>query len=173
MPRQARATLPERMLLGALAGFAATLPMTMGMRRLRERLPRSERYPLPPREIGESLPAFGFRRSASSILHHFMFGALGGAAFGGLVGSTSLTAGAGFGVGVWVASYLGWIPAAGLLRFGASHPLRRSGLMIAVHLVWGAALAAGLRELEAARDGAFSRSGSPDPRLMDRQESRP
>jgi hypothetical protein len=158
------------LLLGALAGFAATLPMTMGMRRLHARLPAAERYPLPPRELGESLPALGFRRPASSLLHHFLFGALGGAAFGGLMKSRRLTGGAAFGVVVWTASYFGWIPSAGLLRFGTFHPLRRNVLMIAVHLVWGAALALGVRELEAAQTGAFSRSGGPEPRLMDRQE---
>jgi hypothetical protein len=158
------------MLLGALAGFAATLPMTMGMRRLHERLPPSERYPLPPRELGESLPALGLRRPAASLLHHFLFGALGGAAFGGMMAARSLTAGAAFGVGVWGASYLGWIPAAGLLRFGAHHPPRRNGLMIGVHLIWGAILALGMRELEAAKDQAFSRTGGEEPRLMDRQE---
>jgi hypothetical protein len=161
------------MLLGALAGFAATLPMTMGMRRLHELLPATERYPLPPRELGESLPRLGLGRAGASLLHHFLFGALGGAAFGGLTGARSVRTGATFGAGVWAASYLGWIPAAGLLRFGASHPLRRNMLMIAVHLVWGAALAVGLRELEAAQAGAFSRSGSDNPRLMDREEGHP
>jgi hypothetical protein len=106
------------------------------------------------------------------MLHHFLFGALGGAAFGGLTGARSLASGAVFGVAVWSASYLGWIPATGLLRFGTTHPARRNGLMIAVHLVWGAALALGMRELEAAQASAFSRSGGDNPELMDRQEGR-
>jgi hypothetical protein len=164
------ASLAERMLLGALAGFAATLPMTVAMRRLHERLPSGERYPLPPRELAEDLPSFGFSRPAASLLHHFLFGALGGAAFGAVAGSRKPVTGATFGVGVWAASYFGWIPAMGLLRFAASHPARRNGLMIAVHLVWGATLALGLRELEAAQTSAFSRAGGENSALLDRQE---
>lgn len=43
----------EGMLLGALSGLVATLPMTAAMSRLHQELPRSERYPLPPRELAE------------------------------------------------------------------------------------------------------------------------
>ena len=38
-------------LWGALAGTAATAPMTLVMELLRRRLPFWERYPLPPRQI--------------------------------------------------------------------------------------------------------------------------
>ena len=53
---------------------------------------------------------------------------------------------------MWAASYLGWIPAAGLLKPATEHPARRNFMMIAAHLVWGAALALALKELEADRD---------------------
>jgi len=39
---------------GALAGFIATIPMTLAMKVLHAQLPREERYPLPPRLIVES-----------------------------------------------------------------------------------------------------------------------
>jgi hypothetical protein len=47
-------------------------------------------------------------------------------------------AGAGFGVAVWAGSYLGWLPAAGILSPATEHPPRRNALMIASHVVWGA-----------------------------------
>src|SRR5829696_1978233 len=45
----------NRILLGALAGVAATGPMTLAMRLMHEQLPREERYPLPPRQVTEGL----------------------------------------------------------------------------------------------------------------------
>jgi uncharacterized membrane protein YagU involved in acid resistance len=64
----------------------------------------------------------------------------------------SLAAGAAAGVTIWAGSYLGWIPAVGLLTPATEHPARRNGMMIAAHLVWGAALALTLKELQADRD---------------------
>jgi hypothetical protein len=45
-----------------------------------------------------------------------------------------------YGLVVWGASYLGLVPALGLLSPATRHPRRRNALMIAAHLVWGAAL---------------------------------
>ena len=45
----------NRVLLGALAGLAATAPMTLAMKLMHEQLPREERYPLPPRQVTEGL----------------------------------------------------------------------------------------------------------------------
>jgi hypothetical protein len=162
--------LAGRMLMGALAGFAATLPMTCAMRRMHERLPLQERYPLPPRELSEDLPSFGMRTSIATLLHHFLYGAGAGGTFAVLSGRRDAATGAVFGVAVWMASYLGWIPAAGMLRSGTGHPARRNGLMLISHLVWGASLAVGLRELELAEAKSFARSTSANPQLKDRSE---
>ena len=40
---------------GAMAGFLATIPMTIAMELLHRRLPWTQRYPLPPREITDDL----------------------------------------------------------------------------------------------------------------------
>ena len=140
---------------GGLAGAFATLPMTAAMRRLHEHLPPGERHPLPPREVveaaGSGLPEVFTGRDAT-MLAHFGYGALAGVLFAGLFRSRSLPAGVGFGLAVWGASYLGWIPGAGLLAPATRHAPRRNALMLAVHVVWGAALALGVRELEAADD---------------------
>jgi hypothetical protein len=76
----------NRLLLGALAGIAATCAMTAAARAMHRRLPASERYPLPPREIVESgLPATTKRsldehgRQAATMAAHFGYGAATGA----------------------------------------------------------------------------------------------
>lgn len=51
-----------------------------------------------------------------------------------------LSAGIGYGLAVWTASYLGWIPALGILPPATRHPPRRVALMVAAHVVWGATL---------------------------------
>ncbi len=40
-----------RLLSGTIAGFGATLPMTMAMVAMHRRLPEHQKYPLPPRRI--------------------------------------------------------------------------------------------------------------------------
>lgn len=159
-----------RIVLGAIAGFAATLPMTMAMRRLHRALPRQERYPLPPREISEDMPKLGLPASSATLLHHFLYGGATGALFATLFRRRDVASGATYGIAVWTASYLGWIPAAGILEFGTRHPFRRNALMLAAHLVWGACLAVGLAELEEAESDSFSLSDSPHPKLEDRVE---
>ncbi len=140
----------NRILLGALAGLAATGPMTLAMKLMHEQLPREEQYPLPPRQVTEGLAAkAGVRehldeddREAATWLSHFAYGAACGALYGAVSGERvderPLLAGAGFGLAVWAGSYLGWLPAAGVLSPATEHPARRNALMIAAHVVWGA-----------------------------------
>ena len=130
----------RRLVYGSLAGLAATLPMTAAMGRLHRRLPENQRYALPPREIVAA--AGGPERPGATLLAHFGYGALTGALFA-LQPRRSPLVGAGFGVAVWAASYLGWIPALGLLAPATRHPARRNALMLAAHLAWGSALASG------------------------------
>jgi uncharacterized membrane protein YagU involved in acid resistance len=149
----------NRILLGALAGLAATVPMTLAMKLMHEQLPREEQYPLPPRQVTEGLAEkAGVRehmdeeeRVAATWVSHFAFGAASGALYGALSGERldehPLAAGAGFGVAVWAGSYLGWLPAAGIISPATEHPARRNALMIAAHLVWGATAAAALAGL--------------------------
>ena len=47
-----------------------------------------------------------------------------------------------YGLTVWAGSYLGLLPAAGILRPAAEHPPRRTALMIAAHVLWGGVLGA-------------------------------
>jgi hypothetical protein len=148
-----RPGLRTRLILGGIAGFVATAAMTAAMNRLHRLLPSAERYPLPPREITESLVGAddeGWVRDAT-ILAHFAYGAATGALVTAAVPRASASTGAAAGVAVWAGSYFGWVPALGILEPASRHPARRNALMIAAHLVWGAATATTMRELSRAR----------------------
>ena len=149
----------NRVLLGALAGLAATVPMTLAMKLMHEQLPREEQYPLPPRQVTEGLAEKAGvnrhlgeeEREAATWASHFAYGATCGALYGAVTGEGTdkapLLAGVGFGLAVWAGSYLGWLPAAGILSPATEHPARRNALMIAAHAVWGAGLGAAVERL--------------------------
>jgi len=160
---EAQPSLETRLLLGALAGLVGTAAMTAAMRALHRRLPPQQRYPLPPREIvQEVLPEPAERRMAEghrqslTMAAHFGYGAATGALYAAARPPASPTLGALYGVLVWGVSYLGWIPGARILEPATQHPGRRNGLMIACHLVWGATMAATLRELQRANAEIFA-----------------
>lgn len=149
--------LQSRLLIGAVAGFAATLAMTAAMRRMHEQLPPEERYPLTPREIVDSsaakvdVPIDGEAAKDITTAAHFAYGAASGALLGAANVAMGPVSGAVGGVGIWLGSYMGWIPAARILKPATDHPARRNLLMLAAHVVWGAASAVAMRELVAAR----------------------
>ena len=149
--------LGSRLLVGALAGIAGTMAMTSAMRRLHRRLPERDRYPLPPREIVDAATERPPDEAAKDVtlLAHFAYGAGCGALLGALNPRMGRASGAAAGGAIWLASYMGWIPALGLLKPASEHPARRNALMIAVHFVWGASTAAAMRELTQARETAF------------------
>lgn len=138
-----------RLICGALAGVIATGVMTATMRRLHRRLEPQHRYPLPPREIVSSIApdAPGGRARDASILAHFAYGALCGAALAVPARKPALSYGIAGGVGIWLGSYLGWIPGLGILRPATDHPAPRNSLMILSHVAWGSAFAATQNEL--------------------------
>lgn len=159
----------NRILLGALAGVAATCAMTAAARAMHRRLPAPERYPLPPREIVESgLPAAvrgtldEHGRQTATIAAHFGYGAATGALYALLRPRGGLLSGAAYGVLVWVVSYFGIMPGLRILRPAHDHPGRRDALMIAAHLVWGSTLARTLRDLEFAERQIFAGDVAPD-----------
>jgi putative membrane protein len=136
---------------GALAGFVATAPMSAFMWTARELLPPPEQYPLPPNQIVADVAAkTGMGEAAAGPDHvlataaaHFGYGAAAGALYTALPHQLSPSPalnGALFGLLVWSGSYLGLLPALGILRPATEHPARRNALMIAAHVVWGATL---------------------------------
>ena len=143
---------------GGLAGLAATIPMTLLMNAWHRRLPFYERYPLPPRQItmrvarqaGVANRLDEPAREALTTTAHYGYGAGAGALYGLLCGrrapvgipnfSPGIPTGILYGLAVWSGSYLGLLPALGILPPATRHPRRRNALMIVAHLVWGGAL---------------------------------
>lgn len=142
----------NKLLVGALAGFAATVPMTIVMLSLHRALPPQERDPLPPEDItqnaaqatnAEELVDEPEKHLAATLTNHFGFGALAGALYAptaSRIAAPDLAKGVVWGLLVWAASYLGWLPATGLYPSATEQPPHRNALMIASHIVWGAAL---------------------------------
>jgi len=146
-----KTTVASALTIGALAGLTATLPMTLFMQQMHQQLPAPERYPLPPSEIVEELTdQVGIddrldrsEHTALTLLAHFGYGAATGALYAPLAQAYHPPAklgGAAFGLAVWGVSYLGLLPALGVLRPATEHPARRNALMIGAHVVWGVSL---------------------------------
>ncbi len=160
--------LGSRLLIGAIAGFAATLAMTAAMRRMHEKLPLKERYPLTPREIVDSAAGEAKSNRENEVAKdvttaaHFAYGAATGALLGAANVTLGPVSGGLGGVGVWLASYMGWIPGVRLLKPATLHPPRRNALMIAAHVVWGVSTARAMRELVLARDMIFDQGPDKD-----------
>lgn len=122
------------------------------------KLPREEKYPLPPRQITErSAKAAGVdrhldegQRDRLTWLSHFSYGAGMGALYG--LGTearsrdrawrSDLAKGMAFGTLVWAGSYSGYLPQLKLTPPVRHQPWRRTVLMILAHWVWGASLGA-------------------------------
>jgi uncharacterized membrane protein YagU involved in acid resistance len=143
---------------GAAAGVGATTIMTAVMELGLKSLPPSLRYASPPREITEVVGqrAGLWRRltepqkQAATAASHFSYGSLMGAIYGVVARGRhrNYRTGAAFGLGVWAGSYLGLLPALGILAPATRHPAARNAVMIAAHLAWGVALAAALPDTE-------------------------
>jgi len=145
-------TLARDATVGAIAGVVATYAMTLAAQRMYARLPARERYPLPPRQITESLLPRRVAESnveAATLASHALFGAAAGAVFWPLFRDSRHPIGNGivYALGVWTASYFGWVPLTGRLKPAHLHPPRRNALMIAAHVVWGATLGRAARAL--------------------------
>ena len=91
---------------------------------------------------------------AATLLAHLGYGAATGSLYAVLDPTIPLDSrlkGALAGLIVWMASYLGWLPALGLLTPATRHPRHRNLLMITAHFIWGLALGESVRRLTAQR----------------------
>lgn len=149
-------TTTERLIVGTAAGIIATIPMTALMVFLHRRLPPRQRYPLPPRKVTmEAAEDVGLAGDLSEP-HRVALTTAGHFAYGGGVGGlysmlpemlpeeilpkSPALRGIVYGLAVWSGSYLGWLPVAGLHPPAIREPAGRNALMIAAHVVYGAAL---------------------------------
>jgi uncharacterized membrane protein YagU involved in acid resistance len=148
----------RKLLQGAAAGFIATAPMSLTMVLGWRMLPGPEKYPLPPRLIIEEMSERAGLRDhldddqlvGLTLFSHFGYGALFGAIyalFGNRIPMHSSLRGTLAGLAIWVGSYLGWLPAMGILRPATRHPWRRNLLMVIAHIVWGVTLGELVRKL--------------------------
>jgi uncharacterized membrane protein YagU involved in acid resistance len=152
-----------RLVIGGIAGFVATMAMTSTMRHLHKRLPKRERYPLTPREIvDEILDPPAAAAPDLTLAAHFAYGAGCGALLAAADPKLGRVSGALAGAGIWLVSYMGWIPAFGVLKPATGHPLRRNLTMIVAHFAWGWSTAEGMRELRAARATIFAEGSDKD-----------
>lgn len=136
---------------GAVWGLIATVPMSAVMV-VGQRLGWMREQP-PKILTEEGLVRTGLLDGKSTAdvrvfatANHFAFGAAGGAFYALLRWVAPIPAtvpiGVAFGLGIWAASYRGWIPAMNILP-AEQHPGRRGTLvMIAAHAVYGATLGA-------------------------------
>jgi hypothetical protein len=153
----------EKMIRGGLAGLAATGPMTAVMRAGERLVPLTskiaDRGKLPPRQVTEGVlhkadaneQLDERERGVAAAIAHYGFGTTAGALLSLAVNKVNNVTrvptpllGAAFGVGVWAASYAGWLPLMGIRRHATEEPAGRNIQMIAAHIVWGAAAGAAL-----------------------------
>lgn len=135
---------------GAIAGFTATLPMTLFMLATQQLLPKGQRYELPPELIIKQLAVWFHIRHrmnkrlvlGATLVSHFGYGAVMGGLYsllGRMLTRSSVSRGALFGLIVWASSYLGLLPLIGISVTAQKEPLRRNILMIVAHIIWGGA----------------------------------
>jgi len=136
----------NRFWLGAAEGLTATVAMTVLMKTWRARLPRRQRYALPPRQIAtETLqkanavkhldPA---QRTIVANVAHYTYGAAAAVGYELLFGRrrSALGPSLGFGLALWAIGYLGWLPLLNYRAAATREPRGRSLMMIAAHLLW-------------------------------------
>lgn len=139
------------MIIGAVSGFVATFPMTLSMKLQHRFLPLTRKQSLPPKKIAMRLSKVaGFqipvrkqkKRQAAATIAHYGYGAGTGALYPLVTKGVSwhpACKGSAYGLIIWAGSYLGWLPAAGILT-PKEEGKKRIGLMIVAHLVWGSFL---------------------------------
>jgi hypothetical protein len=139
----------RRMAVGGLGGAVATAVMTAWMavgqltglhgeqppKRLVRRLAR---------RAGIAARCGGPGIWLTSATAHLGFGTSCGALYATVVPRSTASRGMAFALGVWAASYAGWIPALGLLPPPGKDNPRRAWTILTAHVVYGAVLGATL-----------------------------
>jgi hypothetical protein len=146
----------RRLCEGGVAGALATLLMSAVVWGCR-RLGIYHQKP-PPETISERLLGrIGIRhavpkrwRRVLTAMQHTGFGAGGGALYGLLARIVPPGAPTGtlFGLLIWLVSYKGWVPAAGLMPPPEGDERGRQVTMVAAHVVYGASLGVAVQQRE-------------------------
>jgi hypothetical protein len=142
-----------RMLTSSAAGVVASLPMLAVLAAIKRPV-----EPVPPRKVAmKTLSRFHLPRpkdrctkKAVTLASHLGYGGLAGALYA-LLGRVAvrrpLSSGVLYALGVWAASYYGWIPAAGVQNPPHKRPWRENAALLAGHVSWGALLGSLYRRL--------------------------
>jgi hypothetical protein len=78
--------------------------------------------------------------AAAAAIAHFVFGALAGTGFAFLPDESPIRTGVKYGLSVYAGSYLGYLPATGLVTPRSQRSSFREAELIFAHVVWGATL---------------------------------
>jgi hypothetical protein len=137
----------RRLLRGAVAGALATAPMSAVMVGAKQ---FGLMGGMPPEKITSTVlrrsgihPSEGQQDAAATVLH-VGFGTAAGAVFGLMAPKrliARIPAGMAYGAAVWGVSYMGWVPAFGIMPPADRDRRDRQFVMLAGHLVYGTALA--------------------------------
>jgi putative membrane protein len=144
---------------GAIAGAAATIPMTAFMLAMQRNLPKDQRYELPPEKITKEIAdrtnvsehMNKQQQVGASLLSHLGYGASMGSIYAPIarrVPLSPLIKGTLFGLVIWAVSYLGWMPAVKFSTSATEEPANRNLLMIGAHIIWGSATGVVMNLLE-------------------------
>lgn len=141
----------DRVFTGIWAGLIATGPMTLSFFKFFEEIFSVKRKPLPPSQLTAMIekkvgvrPQTQTGHANLTLMSHFLYGAGTGLVYSqtmGRIGGAPMAKGAVFGLVVWAASYLGWIPAMNLAPKAKKMNPARNSMMVISHLVWGLSLA--------------------------------
>lgn len=137
--------------VGLWSGVMATGPMTAALFYLNRTLDSEEQKPLPPAMLSNDfLEVLGLadkmtpaQRENFTMVSHFGYGAACGAIYSLLTSkykSSPITKGTVFGLAVWSASYLGWMPPLNLRTSAPNMSKGRNAMMFLAHIAWGASL---------------------------------
>lgn len=141
---------PNLVLKIVFAGLISTTAMTIVMQFLYRELPQEDQYPLPPEEIATVTEKTVLGKKLNQTPHmvwtltsHYGYGITLAGVYAAVIENLPFAAvpkGILFGLSVWAGSYLGWLPAFGILPPATRFPPARNWLMIAAHVVWGGTL---------------------------------
>jgi hypothetical protein len=137
-------------LAGAVSGLIATVPMTVAMLVIQRMLPRRQQTTLEPRRVSDDMlrkanlhdDISEEGKEQFSVAAHFGYGAGVGTIYALAEPFMPLPRGLrgpAYALAVWAVSYAGWLPAVKTLPPPQKRPAGRNLLLIASHLVWGAA----------------------------------
>jgi hypothetical protein len=146
--QSATMSIAHTVVRGSLAGLAGTAAMSVAMLGAQKAGLMGK---MPPKKITEAaLGALRMDRSAPrsnvlSTVAHFGYGLAGGVLFAAgarrllpQVRGVGPAAGAAFGVAVWALSYVGWVPALGIMPPPHRDRPGRPTAMVLAHIIYGA-----------------------------------